>query len=117
MTDYVDNCIFCKIANGEMETRLVASSDNVVAFNDISPAAPTHVLVIPKRHVQSAHELNENHAGLWQEMLDVAQDVAEKTDVAESGYRLITNIGPDSGQEVSHLHIHVVGGKRLGGIA
>lgn len=114
MSDYVDTCIFCKIANGEMGTEFVASSDNVVAFIDIEPIAPTHVLVIPKVHVESAHHLNENHDGIWQEMLDVVHEVAEATGVAKSGYRLVTNIGPDSGQEVPHLHIHLIGGKKLG---
>lgn len=117
MTDYVDTCIFCKIAAGEMNTELVASSENVVAFNDISPAAPVHVLVIPRTHVESVHGLGDTHDGIWQEMLDVAQQVAEKTGIAESGYRLVTNAGPDSGQEVPHLHIHVLGGGKLGGIA
>lgn len=117
MSDNVDNCIFCKIANGEMGTEFVASSDRIVAFNDIAPSAPTHILVIPKMHVQSAHDLNENHAGIWQEMLDLAQKVAVQAGIADSGYRLVTNIGPDSGQEVPHLHLHVLGGKKLGGIA
>lgn len=117
MSNYVDTCIFCKIASGEMETDLVASSENVIAFNDIQPSAPTHVLVIPKDHVHSAHDLDQNHVGIWQEMLEVAQHVAKKTGVAETGYRLVTNIGPDSGQEVQHLHLHVIGGKKLGGIA
>ena len=114
MTDSGDNCIFCKIANGEIDTDLVASSENVVAFNDIEPIAPTHVLVVPKAHVQSAQHLDENHAGTWQVMLDVVQQVAETTGVADTGYRLVTNIGPDSGQEVPHLHIHLIGGRKLG---
>lgn len=117
MSDYVDTCIFCKIAAGEMGTEFVAQSDNVVAFNDINPVAPVHVLVIPKVHVESVHQLGADHAGIWQEMLDVAQEVAITTGIAESGYRLVTNAGPESGQEVFHLHVHVVGGKKLGGIA
>lgn len=116
MPDYVDTCIFCKIAAGEMDTEFVASSENVVAFNDISPQSPTHVLVIPKVHVDSVHDLGADHDGIWQEMLDVAQEVANKTGVAESGYRLVTNAGPDSGQEVPHLHVHVLGGRKLRGI-
>lgn len=114
MTDYVDTCIFCKIANGKMDTDYVAESDNVVAFNDISPVSPVHVLIVPKTHVQSAHHLGDSHAGLWQEMLQVAQSVATKTGVAESGYRLVTNIGQDGGQEVLHLHLHLLGGKKQG---
>lgn len=112
----MSDCIFCKIANGGFNTEFVAESENVLAFNDIAPIAPVHVLVIPRAHVESAHHLDEAHEGVWQEMLEVAQKVAEKTGVAESGYRLITNSGPESGQEVFHLHLHVVGGRKLGGI-
>ena len=117
MSGYDDTCIFCKIAAGEFDTEFVAQSENVVAFNDINPVTPTHLLVIPKAHVASVHDLRDEHAGIWQEMLDVAQRVAESTGIAESGYRLVTNAGPDSGQEVFHLHVHVLGGKKLGGIA
>ncbi len=117
MPDYVDTCIFCKIAAGEMDTEFVAQSENVVAFNDIQPQSPVHVLVIPKVHVGSVHGLGSEHTGIWQEMLDVAQEVANTTGVAESGYRLVTNAGPDSGQEVPHLHVHVLGGGKLGSIA
>ena len=99
-----------------MGTEFVVTSDNVVAFNDISPQSPVHVLVIPKVHVDSVHELGSGHEGIWQEMLDVAQQVANQTGVAESGYRLVTNAGPDSGQEVPHLHVHVLGGRKLRGI-
>ena len=116
MPDYVDTCIFCKIAAGEMNTEFVAFSDNVVAFNDIQPQSPVHVLVIPKMHVESVHQLGSEHRGVWQEMLDIAQEVAEKSGVVESGYRLVTNAGPDSGQEVPHLHVHVLGGGKLRGI-
>ena len=114
MTAYDESCIFCKIAAGEIPTEFVATSDNVVAFNDIHPVAPVHVLIVPKTHVVSVHELGSEHSGLWQEMLDVAQQVAERTGVDASGYRLITNSGPDSGQEVPHLHVHLLGGRKLG---
>lgn len=114
MTDYVDTCIFCKIANGELHTEFIATGENVVAFNDIAPSAPVHVLIIPKLHVESAHHLGNDHTGIWQEMLDMAQSVATQTGVADSGYRLVTNVGPDSGQEVPHLHLHVMGGRKLG---
>lgn len=117
MPDYVDTCIFCKIAAGEMGTEFVVESENVVAFNDIQPQSPVHVLVIPKVHVDSVHDLGTDHDGVWQEMLDVAQEVATKTGIDESGYRLVTNAGPDSGQEVPHLHVHVLGGRKLGAIA
>lgn len=116
MSEYVDTCIFCKIAAGEFNTDFLHSSDNVVAFNDINPIARVHMLVIPKAHVESVHQLGSDYADIWQEMLEVAQHLAERTGIAESGYRLVTNAGPDSGQEVPHLHIHVLGGEKLGSI-
>ena len=114
MTHTIADCIFCKIANGVIETTLVAESDHVVAFNDIDPAAPLHVLIVPKAHVESAHQLSNHHTGIWQEMLEIAQQVAEDMGVGKSGYRLVTNSGPDAGQEVAHLHVHLLGGKKLG---
>lgn len=114
MTDAIDTCIFCKIANGEIDTDFVAEGDNVVAFNDIAPASPVHVLIVPKAHIESAQNLSGEHAGVWREMVEIAQSVARSTGVAETGYRLVTNIGPDSGQEVMHLHLHLLGGKKQG---
>lgn len=116
MSDYVDTCIFCKIAAGEFETEFVAESDNVVALNDINPIAPVHVLVVPKAHIESANHLGPEHDGLWQEMLTIAQAVARAKGIDESGYRLVTNAGAGAGQEVFHLHVHVIGGRKLKGI-
>lgn len=117
MSDEKDNCIFCRIASGEMGTDFVVETEGVVAFDDISPQAPVHVQVIPKRHIASARELGPNDTALWSELLAVANEVARKKGVAESGFRLISNAGTDSGQEVFHLHIHVIGGRKLGPIA
>lgn len=114
MNTYLDTCIFCKIANGEVDTPFVAEGDNVVAFNDIAPVAPVHVLIVPRVHVESAQHLDNHHGGVWQEMLDLAQTVANSTGVAETGYRLVTNVGGDGGQEVMHLHMHLLGGKKQG---
>lgn len=113
MTDYDETCIFCKIATGLIPSELLFETKNVVAFNDISPTAPVHVLIVTKAHVTSVHDLGSGHAETWLEILEVAQAVASNTDVAESGYRLVTNSGPDSGQEVPHLHVHLVGGRKL----
>ncbi len=117
MSDHQEACIFCRIAAGDMETAFVVETDRVVAFDDISPQAPIHVQVIPKRHVDSVHELGSGDTALWAEILDVANRVAVKKGVDESGFRLVSNAGPDSGQEVHHLHVHVLGGKKLGPIA
>jgi len=117
MTDRPEDCIFCKIAAGELGTPFLAETEHVVAFDDISPQAPAHALVIPRRHVTSIRDLGEDDAALLGEMIAVANQVAEAKGVDESGYRLVTNAGPDSGQEVHHLHVHVIGGRKLGPIA
>ena len=117
MSDDHKDCIFCKIAGGELGTTFVVDSENVVAFDDISPAAKVHVQVIPKRHIESVRDLKGDDTALWAEMLDVANQVAVAKGIGKSGFRLVTNAGKDSGQEVFHLHLHVIGGERLGPIA
>lgn len=117
MSNNADDCVFCKIAAGEFGTTFVAETEHVVAFDDISPQAPVHVLVIPRKHMATLQDVSHEDGDLWREMLEVVQRVAESRGVVESGYRVITNAGPDSGQEVPHLHLHVVGGRKLGPIA
>lgn len=108
-----NDCIFCKIARGEMDAEVVHEEDGVIAFEDINAKAPVHVLVIPREHIPSMAELSEVSDGLAKRILEVAQKVAEKKGVAQSGYAFRINNGPDSGQEVFHLHAHVMGGRRL----
>ncbi|CAN5737744.1 histidine triad nucleotide-binding protein [soil metagenome] len=108
-----ENCIFCKIIRGDFGTELVAESPNAIAFNDNSPAAPTHVLVVPRTHVESLSELDDPDLG--SELLTLAKAVAQQTGVAETGFRLVTNIGEQAGQSVFHLHFHVIGGRALSG--
>jgi histidine triad (HIT) family protein len=117
MSGHQDGCIFCRIAAGDMATEFVVETADVVAFDDISPQAPVHVQIIPRRHVASVREIAVADTALWGEILDVANKVAVKKGVDESGFRLVSNAGPDSGQEVHHLHVHVLGGKKLGPIA
>lgn len=107
------NCLFCKIAAGELGTSFLAETDDVVAFADISPQAPTHVLVVPKRHVSSAAVLAGDDADLLSELFAVANRVARERGVDRSGYRILTNIGDDAGQTVHHLHFHLLGGTTL----
>jgi histidine triad (HIT) family protein len=107
------DCIFCKIASGEFGTEFVAETETAVAFRDIQPHAPTHVLVIPRRHVASLNELGPDDGGLAAEMLTLAARVARQEGIVDSGYRVLTNNGPDAGQTVFHLHFHVLGGRRL----
>ena len=106
-----DSCVFCKIVRGEFGTEFVAKSERAVAFNDISPMAPVHVLVVPKEHISALQELDDRE--LAGELLALAKTVAEKTGVAETGYRVVTNNGEQAGQTVFHLHLHVLGGRKL----
>ena len=108
------DCLFCKILAGDVPSEEVASTENTYAFRDIQPAAPTHVLVIPRRHIENAHHLQASDAEVLAEMFLTAQAVAESEGVAESGYRLVFNVGGDALNSVPHLHLHVIGGQRMG---
>lgn len=109
------DCLFCKIVAGEVPSDRVAADDGVIAFRDIAPRAPVHVLVVPERHVASAHDLTDDDAGLLARCFRLARTVAEQEGTAE-GYRVTTNVGSMGGQAVSHLHFHVLGGRQLGHI-
>jgi len=109
----MENCIFCKIANGEIPTDFVFESDNVVAFNDLNPVAPVHVLIIPKEHFESVNDLNGQEACLFQDMALAAKDIAECLGIKDNGYRLVINNGKEAGQEVGHLHMHLIGGRPM----
>ena len=110
MTD----CLFCKVVRGEIPARIVARTDHTVAFRDIDPRAPTHVLVIPREHIENADEIRPEHAQVLAEMFATAQQVARTDGVEQSGYRLVFNVGDDTGNSVPHLHLHVMGGRRMG---
>ncbi len=103
-------CLFCKIVEKEIPSNLVMENDEFYAFHDINPKAPVHVLVIPKIHVDSFNELTGE---MMKNMTSFIQEVALKTDIKEAGYRVITNVGDNGGQEVKHLHWHVLGGAKL----
>ena len=109
----VSDCLFCRIVAGEIPSTEVAASERTYAFRDVNPQAPTHVLVVPREHIANAHELRPEHADVLAEMLSTAQKVAEAEGVAERGYRLVFNVGADSGNTVPHLHLHVLGGRIL----
>lgn len=106
------DCLFCKIAAHELDAEIVHETDNTIAFKDINPAAPVHILVIPKRHVETSHELGAGDGDLLGELFETIHATAEAAGVA-SGYRLVTNVGADAGQTVLHLHLHVLGGRQL----
>jgi len=107
------DCLFCRIVAGEIPADIVHRDDQVVAFRDIAPKAPTHVLVIPVEHVASAADLGAGHGPLLERMFAVAVERARADGVAETGYRLVTNVGDDAGQSVHHLHLHLLGGRKL----
>ncbi|WP_447977698.1 histidine triad nucleotide-binding protein [Candidatus Nitrospira bockiana] len=105
-------CLFCKIAARQIPSKTVYEDDRVLAFEDINPQAPVHLLVIPKRHVASVQECADD-PGLVGHLLLAATKLAEKKGIATSGYRLITNTGPHAGQTVFHLHVHLLGGRPM----
>lgn len=110
----MSDCIFCKIINKEIPSEVVFEDEQVVAFKDINPLAPVHLLIIPKKHIESLDEALPEDEGLLGHILIVAQQLAKKSGIAENGYRVVTNIGEEGGQIVKHLHFHVLGGKVLG---
>lgn len=106
-------CLFCAIVAGDEEAEIVAQEDEIVAFRDKFPRAPVHVLVTPRRHIPSAHDLDADDTDLLWSCIDLAQRIAEDEGIAD-GYRIATNIGTEGGQAIEHLHLHVLGGKQLG---
>jgi histidine triad (HIT) family protein len=107
------DCVFCKIVRGDFGTEFVAETSNAVAFRDIEPKAPTHVLVVPRQHLESLLSLGVEEAMLAAELLELANDVARREGIDGSGFRVLSNVGPDAGQSVPHLHFHVMGGHKL----
>lgn len=112
-SDLVEDCIFCKIINGDIPSNKIYEDDKVYAFNDINPEAPIHFLVIPKEHIESANSVNENNADVIAHIFKVINKLVVDLGVAEKGYRIVNNCGEDGGQTVKHLHFHVLGGRNL----
>jgi histidine triad (HIT) family protein len=108
-----DNCIFCKIVRSEIPATVVYQDEQVVAFRDINPAAPTHILIIPREHIGSAAEVDASSALLAGYLVQIAAQIAKQEKLVEGGYRLVTNIGADAGQSVPHLHFHLLGGRQM----
>ncbi len=108
------DCIFCKIIEGSIPSKKVFENDRVLAFQDIQPAAPVHILIIPKKHIPTMNDIAPEDAELVGELFAAAKDIAKEQGVDEAGYRLINNVNSDGGQVVYHLHIHLLGGKKLG---
>ena len=109
------DCIFCQIIAGKIPSDIIYQDEEIIAFRDISPQAPTHLLIIPKRHIPSLTHLSEAELPLIGHMVNVANQLAEKEGISEKGYRLAINCGEQGGQLVPHLHLHLLGGRRLSG--
>jgi histidine triad (HIT) family protein len=107
------DCLFCSIVAGEVASTEVLSTDLTYAFRDLNPAAPSHVLVVPREHITDAAALAPSHAATLSAVFATAQRVAELEGLSERGYRLVFNVGEDSGNSVAHLHLHVLGGRRM----
>ncbi len=107
------DCIFCKIVGGEIPASKVLETDKILAFNDIHPVAPVHVLIVPKEHISTFMDVRENKMEILGEMYRAAQRIAREKGIAEKGFRVTVNVNPDGGQLIFHLHMHVFGGRKL----
>ncbi|MFC4808224.1 histidine triad nucleotide-binding protein [Paenibacillus sp. GCM10023250] len=110
------DCIFCGIIEGSIPSNKVFESDRVVAFRDIQPAAPVHILIIPKKHIPTMNDVTSEDDALMAELFAAARQIAGELGIAESGYRLVNNVNGDGGQVVYHLHLHLLGGTKLKGL-
>ncbi len=113
MTD----CLFCKIIEGDIPSDKQYEDEFVLAFKDIHPKAPTHILIIPKKHIASVNHLEDEDADLVGKMILTAKNLAKENNISEGGYRLIFNTNENAGQEVQHIHLHLLGGKKLSSMA
>lgn len=110
----MENCLFCKIAEGQIPAKIVYQDENVVAFEDINPQAPHHILLIPRQHISSMAELTPEDGPVLVDLFTTASKLAQDMGLGERGYRFVTNVGPDAGQSVFHLHFHLLGGRKFG---
>ncbi|MDD8030862.1 MAG: histidine triad nucleotide-binding protein [Acidobacteriota bacterium] len=110
----MNDCLFCKIARKEIPAAIVYEDDIILAFDDLKPQAPVHTLIIPKKHLPTLREATEENSELLGKMLVKAKEIARLKGIDQNGFRLVINTGPDSGQEVFHIHFHLLGGRRLG---
>ena len=109
------DCIFCKIIAGQIPSDVVYTDDKVIAFRDINPMAPVHLLIIPREHIPSLNDITEQQIALVGHMVQVAKQLAKQQGIATKGYRIVINSGPQGGQVVQHLHMHLLGGRELSG--
>jgi histidine triad (HIT) family protein len=108
------DCIFCGIVDRSLPTELIYEGEQIVAFRDITPQAPTHVLIVPREHIESVADLNETHTAVLGEIFLAANTIAWQEGIGETGFRLVFNCGRAAGQSVDHVHLHLIGGRKLG---
>jgi histidine triad (HIT) family protein len=108
-----DPCVFCQIIAGEVKAKIIYRNDMVTVFEDVKPIAPTHLLIVPNKHIHSINEVEPNDTLLLAQMFLIARDMAKEAGISESGYRLMINTGENGRQTVFHLHMHLIGGKKL----
>ncbi|MBT4783971.1 MAG: histidine triad nucleotide-binding protein [Candidatus Marinimicrobia bacterium] len=109
----MDNCLFCKIINGEITATKIYENEHIIAFNDIDPKAPIHILVIPKKHIRSINELNSSDINLAGEIILAAKKIAKDQGIDSKGFRVVFNTNDDGGQTVYHIHMHIMGGRQM----
>ena len=107
------SCVFCMIAEKQIPSQCVYEGDNIIAFRDLNPQAPVHILVVPKMHITSMNDINSGNSGVVAEIFETINKIAESEGIKESGYRVISNCGNDGCQSVEHLHFHILGGRKL----
>lgn len=107
------DCLFCKMAHGEIKPDMVMETEDLIAFRDIDPRAPTHILVVPRKHIATLNDLRPEDAGLLGKLLLAARELAHREQIAESGYRLVLNCNRGGGQTVFHIHLHLLGGRHM----
>ncbi len=109
----MDGCLFCKISNKEIPADIVFEDKHLIAFKDIDPQAPKHILIIPKKHVETLMDITDNDNEWWIKVPQVAQSIAQKEGIDKKGFRLVVNCRDDGGQEVNHIHFHILGGRKM----
>jgi histidine triad (HIT) family protein len=110
----MEDCIFCRIAKGEVKSKVIYQDEQAIAFPDINPKAPVHILVVPRKHIVCVSDLAENEEPLMGHLVNIANRLARENGISTSGYRLVINCGPEGGQIVPHLHVHLLGGRQMG---
>lgn len=114
---YVEDCIFCQIAAKKMKAEIQYEDNDIVAFNDVTPKAPIHILIIPRDHIPTVDDLTEKDEKIVGRLIYIAQKIAREKQISDNGYRLIFNVRHHAGQVIDHLHLHLIGGKQLGQMA